>query len=74
MRFVVTLADGSKREIYIPQASGTTENPVSDEGLAKKFKDLAMPVIGDRSGLVLDLVRSLEQVDNAAQLPQFLAG
>ena len=73
-RVVVTLADGSKREKYVPQASGTTENPISDEGLAEKFKDLAMPVIGDRSGLVLDLVRSLDQVDDAAMLAHLLAG
>lgn len=68
------LADGSKREKYIPQASGTTENPVSDEGLAEKFKDLAVPVIGDRSGFVLDLVRSPERIDDAVQLAGLLVG
>jgi len=73
-RVVVTLADGGSREKYIPQASGTTENPVSDEGLAEKFKDLAMPVIGDRSGKILDIVWSLEQLGDAAQLAGLLAG
>lgn len=73
-RVVVTLADGSRREKYIPQASGTAENPVSDEGLAEKFQDLALPVIGERADLVLDLVHSLDQVDDAAQLARLLAG
>ncbi len=73
-RVVVTLADGSRREKYVPQASGTVENPLSDEGLAEKFRDLAAPVIGDRAGLVLDLVWSLEHLDDAARLAELLAG
>jgi 2-methylcitrate dehydratase PrpD len=73
-RVEVTLTGGGKREKYIPQASGTTENPMSDEGLAEKFTDLALPVIGDRCNKVLDLVWSLEKVDDAAQLAELLAG
>ena len=73
-RVVVTLVGGGKREKYIPQASGTIENPMSDEGLAEKFTDLAMLVIGDRSSKVLDIVWSLEKVDDAAQLAGLLAG
>jgi 2-methylcitrate dehydratase PrpD len=73
-RVVVTLTGGGKREKYIPQASGTTANPLSDEGLAEKFTDLAIPVIGDRSTKVLDLIRSLDQVDDAARLTELLAG
>lgn len=73
-RVVITLADGSRREKYIPQASGTAENPLSDEGLAEKFRDLAVPVIGDRSGPVLDLVWSLEHLDDATRLSKLLAG
>ncbi|MHB8909418.1 MAG: MmgE/PrpD family protein [Syntrophales bacterium] len=73
-RVVVTLAGGGSRKKYIPQASGTTENPVSDEGLAEKFKDLAVPVIGSRSSKVLDIVWSLEQLGDTAQLAKLLAG
>lgn len=73
-RVAVTLTDGSRREKYIPQASGTAENPVSDEGLAEKFRDLAIPVIGDRSDRVLDLVQSLDRLDDTARLARLLAG
>jgi 2-methylcitrate dehydratase PrpD len=73
-RVVVTLAGGGTREAYVPQASGTSENPLSDERMAEKFSDLAMPVIGDRSSKVLDLVWTLDQVDDAAQLARCLAG
>jgi 2-methylcitrate dehydratase PrpD len=73
-RVMVTLADGGKREKYVPEASGTTANPMSDEELAEKFTDLAIPVLGDRAAKVLDLVWSLEQVDDAAQLTELLAG
>jgi len=73
-RVAVTLVDGSRREKYLPQAGGTAGNPLSDEGLAEKFKDLAAPVIGDRAGPVLDLVWSLEHLDDAARLAELLAG
>ncbi len=73
-RVVVTLIGGGKREKIIAQASGTTENPMTDEGLAEKFRDLAKPVIGERSNRVLDLVWSLERLDDAARLAQLLAG
>jgi len=73
-RVAVTLAGGGKREKYIPHAGGTNENPMSDEGLAEKFTDLAVPVIGDRSRKVLDLVCSLERLADAAHLAALLAG
>ena len=73
-RVVVTLAGGGRREKYIPQASGTAGNPLSDKELAEKFTDLAAPLIGYRSGKVLDLVWSLEHLDDAAQLARLLAG
>lgn len=72
-RVALTLAGGGRREKYIPHAGGTAENPLSDEGLANKFTDLAAPIIGDRSGKVLDLVWSLEHLDDAAQLAMLLA-
>ena len=72
-RVVVTLAGGGQRETYIPQASGTSENPMSDERMAEKFSDLAAPVIGDRSKRILDFVWSLDQANDAAQLAELLA-
>jgi len=73
-RVVVTLDGGGRREKYIPHAGGTAENPLSDEGLAGKFTDLAAPLIGDRSGRVLDMVWSLERLDDASRLAVLLAG
>jgi hypothetical protein len=47
---------------------------MTDEGLAEKFRDLAKPVIGERSDRVLDLVWTLECLDDAAKLAKLLAG
>ena len=47
---------------------------MTDAGMAEKFRDLATPVIGERSDRVLDLVWSLERLDDAAKLAQLLAG
>jgi 2-methylcitrate dehydratase PrpD len=71
---VVTLNGGSKREEHVPRASGTAENPMSDEALSEKFLDLAQPVIGDRTTQVLDLVWHLDRLDDAARLALLLKG
>jgi 2-methylcitrate dehydratase PrpD len=66
------LKDGSRRERHIPRASGTVENPLSDEALSEKFMDLATPLIGPRSRQVLDLVWSLDRLADTAQIPLLL--
>ena len=71
-RAAVILAGGSRREKRIAGAVGTAENPLTDEGLAEKFLDLAGPVIGDRSRRVLSLVWSLEGLDDTADLARLL--
>ena len=45
----------------------------SQDGRAAVFQ-ITMPVIGDRSNEVLDLVWSLEQVDDVTLLAELLAG
>lgn len=70
----VNLLDGRKQERHVPRASGTVENPMSDEALAEKFLDLAQTVIGPRAAQVLDLVWTLDRFPDAAHLPLLLKG
>ena len=71
---IVTLTDGSKRERHIPRAAGTAENPMSDEALAEKFRDLAQPAIGSHATLLLDLVWNLDRLEDAAKIAHLLKG
>ena len=71
---LVTLADGSKHERHVPRAPGTAENPMSDDALAEKFRDLAQPAIGSRAALLLDLVWNLGRLDDAVKLSELLRG
>jgi 2-methylcitrate dehydratase PrpD len=71
-RVVVKGKDGPEREKHIPRASGTAENPMSDEALAEKFLDLATPLLGPRSRQVLDLVWSLDRLADATRVPLLL--
>ena len=45
-RLVLHLRDGRPVEVFVPAASGTLENPLSDEDLTSKFRALAEPVVG----------------------------
>jgi hypothetical protein len=71
---LVKLVDGRKQKRHVPRASGTIENPMSDEALADKFLDLAQTVIGSSAAQVLDLVWTLDRLPDAAHLPVLLKG
>ncbi|MCS6800864.1 MAG: MmgE/PrpD family protein [Chloroflexota bacterium] len=71
-RVVLHLQDGTTRERAIPRASGTADNPLSDEALSAKFLALAAPVLGGRAAQLLDHVWTLEQVSNVADLAPLL--
>lgn len=45
-RLVLHLADGRPVEVFVPAATGTIENPMSDADLTAKFRALAAPVVG----------------------------
>lgn len=45
-RLVLHLADGRPVEVFVPAATGTIENPMSDADLTAKFQALAAPVVG----------------------------
>ncbi|MFN8533709.1 MAG: MmgE/PrpD family protein [Dehalococcoidia bacterium] len=71
-RVVITLNDGVQRAQYVPRASGTEENPMTDDAMSAKFLDLARPAIGDRADRLLEAVWALEQVMDAAGFAELL--
>jgi 2-methylcitrate dehydratase len=69
-RVTVTLADGRKlvKEVEFPR--GHARNPMTDEEVEKKFRQLVEPRFGkDRAGEILKVCWELEKV-NAAELVQ----
>jgi 2-methylcitrate dehydratase PrpD len=61
-RVEATLTDGSKVEHYVEFASGSLENPLSDEQLDAKFRDLVVPVLDESHAD--DLIRILRDFEN----------
>lgn len=64
-RIEATLSDGSTVEHYVEFASGSLENPLSDDQLDRKFTDLVTPVLGaDRAANIIRIARDLENQPN----------
>jgi 2-methylcitrate dehydratase PrpD len=58
-----------RHDVHIPHASGTTDNPMSDEQITSKFLANAAPVIGaDRSERAVAWVAKLEQQADMREL------
>ncbi len=62
----LTLKDGSMLEQRVEHATGSPENPMSDERLAEKFMTLATPTIGDAKAKAL--LDRLWHLDEAATI------
>lgn len=63
------LRDGRLIEIHIPAATGTVTNPVSDDELRGKFRELATPPLGaDRAERLIELVDGLESLEDVGTL------
>lgn len=61
-RVTVYLKDGKVFEEYIPHASGTPQNPVTDDQLTAKYLNMAQKVIGtNRSKTLVDKIWKLEE-------------
>ena len=63
------LKDGSKVEHIVKNATGSIENPMTDQDLAKKFKKLTASIIGDEQ--VEELTKifyKMDQLDNLDEL------
>ena len=72
-RVTVRLADGTVMEETVPFAKGTTQNPLSDEELVAKFRDLTSralaPAQADR---VIEVVMGLEDEESVTRLTSLL--
>ena len=61
--------DGSTLEKWVNRAIGSTERPLSDDQLGKKFVDQASPVIGENaSGTLLELAWGLASMESAPEI------
>jgi 2-methylcitrate dehydratase PrpD len=60
-RLILRLPDGREVEVYIPAATGTLDNPMTDADLTAKFRALAVPTVGaPAADTIQDLVLTLE--------------
>jgi 2-methylcitrate dehydratase PrpD len=53
-RVTITLRNGTILERYQPTRKGDPDAPLSDADLAAKFRELAGPVIGEKTETLLD--------------------
>jgi 2-methylcitrate dehydratase PrpD len=73
-RLVVQLVDGRPVEVFVPAASGTLDNPLSDSDLEAKFRGVAEPAVGARAaGEIIARVRDLEAQGELGPLVALLA-
>lgn len=65
---VVTAGD-VREEVHVPHASGTVENPMSDEAIEAKFLANAVSAIGEeRARRVVAMVHSLDELGDVREL------
>jgi 2-methylcitrate dehydratase PrpD len=72
--YAAIVTGGERHEVHIAHASGTLDNPMSDEAIDAKFMVNALPVIGrERAERARDFVNSLETQPDVAELAALLA-
>ena len=69
-RIEAKLTDGSTVEHYVEFASGSIDNPLTDEQLDAKFNDLVIPVLGDQHAR--DLIQILRNLENEANVKKLI--
>jgi 2-methylcitrate dehydratase PrpD len=68
-RVTVTMHDGSRREAVVHNSKGTLENPMNDQEIEHKFRRMSGSVLTTvRVEEVIELVRSLESLDDVSRL------
>jgi 2-methylcitrate dehydratase PrpD len=68
-RVLLTLADGSIRQGYVPFAQGEPEFPISDDQLRLKFDILSQEILPEsRRDAIYKMCRNLETIENVGQL------
>jgi 2-methylcitrate dehydratase PrpD len=71
---LLTMRDGSVREVRIEHASGTVDNPMSDAALQTKFLANAAAAIGDaKARQVCEMVWTLDKIGDVRQLIEVCA-
>lgn len=64
-RVTIRLKAGKSLDVHIPHASGTPENPVTDENLAGKYMSMASKVLGaEKARTLADTIWKLEEIDD----------
>jgi 2-methylcitrate dehydratase PrpD len=64
-----TLTDGSTLVVHVPWATGTPQNPISDEDLQAKFRDLVGPYISeDAATRTVATVAALDDVADVSEI------
>ena len=72
-RLLVQLVDGRPVEVWVPHASGTLENPLSDADLLAKFRAVAEPTVGVAAAAeIAERIWHLETAPNVAPLVALL--
>jgi hypothetical protein len=69
----VVLKDGRALNHFTPHAYGTKQNPMDNESVNAKVRDLLEPVFGpSRTEAVIERLNDLETVANVRELLPFL--
>lgn len=70
----IQLADGRVVRRHVPHASGTADNPMTDEQLGRKFRLLTEPVFGqERAEGILEKIERLDTLASISELARQLA-
>ncbi|MCL7749230.1 MmgE/PrpD family protein [Halalkalibacter alkaliphilus] len=65
----LTLLDGREFEVKIEHATGSIENPMTDEALIRKFTNLATPIIGaENTEALITTLYNLDQLPNLQEV------
>jgi hypothetical protein len=65
----ITMADGRHFERHIEHATGSTDNPLSDQALDAKFRALADGILPeDRIEILIEKCRSVGQLPEVAEI------
>ncbi len=65
----IILKNGHRLEVYIPHATGTPENPMSDAALETKFRRSVAGIISEEAAeKVLSLVSNLEEIKEVGEI------
>ncbi|MDQ0429365.1 2-methylcitrate dehydratase PrpD [Planomicrobium stackebrandtii] len=66
------LKDGREIEHIVKNATGSIENPMTDEDLVRKFKKLTYPIIGaEQANGLIDAINEIQQLDSLTSLIAF---